>query len=144
MEQQEKDILLIHELVKLTSERSWVEFKKDNYKPEMIGEDISALSNAAAIVERSCAYMLWGIDNDTHDIVGTKYDLHTLKKGNEELENWLRRKLSDNVNFEFHSVDCNGVKVGVLKIDSAVLRPVTFDKTAYVRIGSYTKKLSDY
>ena len=144
MEQQEKDILLIHELVKLSSEKSWVEFKKDNYKPEMIGEDISALSNAAAIAERSYAYMLWGIDNDTHDIIGTKYDLQTLKKGNEELENWLRHKLSDNVNFEFHSVDCSGVKVGVLKIDAAVLRPVTFDKTAYVRIGSYTKKLSDY
>ena len=144
MERQEKDLLLINELVKLPSEKSWLEFKKDNYKPEMIGEDISALANAAAIVERSCAYMLWGVDNDTHDIVGTKYDLLTLKKGNEELENWLRHKLSDNVNFEFHCVDCRGMRVGVLKIDAAVLRPVTFDKTAYVRIGSYTKKLGDY
>ena len=143
MEQQKKDILLINELVKLPSERSWLEFKKDNYKPEMIGEDISALANAAAIAERSHAYMLWGVDNNTHDIVGTKYDLQTLKKGNEELENWLRHKLSDNVNFEFRCVDCNDVKVGVLKIDAAVLRPVTFDKTAYVRIGSYTKKLGD-
>ena len=58
--------------------------------------------------------MLWGVDNNTHDIVGTKYDLKTLKKGNEELENWLRHKLSDNVNSEFHYVCCKGVKVGVL------------------------------
>ena len=101
---QEKDVLLINELVKLPSERSWLEFKKDNYKPEMIGEDISAPSNSAAIAERGHAYMLWGVDNNTRDIVGTKYDLQTLKKGKEELENWLRHKLSDNVNFEFHYV----------------------------------------
>ena len=30
MEGQEKDLLLINELVKLPSEKSWLEFKKDN------------------------------------------------------------------------------------------------------------------
>lgn len=146
MELQEADklVLLVEELRKLPSEKSWLEFKKDNYKPEMIGEDISALANAATLAERTSAYMLWGVDNDTHEIVGTKHDLQSLKKGNEELENWLRHSLSENVYFDFKAVDCQGKRVGILTINAASLRPVAFDKTPFVRIGSYTKKLRDY
>lgn len=66
----------------------------------MIGRDISALANSAAIYERGCAYMLWGIDDTTHEIVGTDYNLQTLKKGNQELENWLRSLLSHNADFD--------------------------------------------
>ena len=59
----------------------------------MIGADICALANGAALEEKDRAYFLWGISDDTHALVGTTYDLLTLKKGNEELENWLRRSL---------------------------------------------------
>lgn len=65
---------LISELCKLTNETPWVEFKHNNYDPEMIGRDISALANSATLHEKSCAYMLWGVDDKTHEIVGTKYD----------------------------------------------------------------------
>ena len=82
--------LLVRELIKLKNEVPWVEFKHNNYRPEMIGEDISALANAATLNEKKCAYMLWGIEDDTHEIVGTDYNLQNLKKGNQELENWLR------------------------------------------------------
>ena len=88
--------MLVLELCKYSEELPWLEFKHNNYDPEIIGEDISALANGAALDEKSCAYFLWGIDNDTHQPVGTEYNLQNLKKGNEELENWLRRMLSKN------------------------------------------------
>ncbi len=135
--------LLIKELCKLPNETPWLEFKHNNYDPYMIGKDISALANSAALHERGCAYMLWGIDDATHDIVGTEYDLQTLKKGNQEIENWLRSLLSKNADFEFHTVSMNNMNVGVLIIYSAVNQTVTFEKTDYVRIGSYTKKLNE-
>lgn len=135
---------LVHELQKLPTETPWVEFKHDNYDPFMIGRDISALANSAAMHEKSCAYMLWGIDDKSHDIVGTSYNLHTLKKGNQELENWLRSLLSSNADFEFHLVPIGNVTVGVLLINSAANQTVQFEKTDYIRIGSYTKKLSEY
>lgn len=135
---------LINELRKLPTETQWVEFKHNNYEPAMIGQDISALANSAAIHEKSCAYMLWGIDDDTHEIVGTDYDLQTLKKGNQELENWLRSLLSRNADFEFYSVPMNDVTVGVLIIYRAANQPVTFEKVDYIRVGSYTKKLNEY
>ncbi len=79
-----------------------------------------------------------------HDIIGTNYDLQTLKKGNQELENWLRSLLSRNADFEFHSVPLNNVTVGVLIIYRAANQTVTFEKVDYIRVGSYTKKLNEY
>lgn len=136
--------ILVNELRKLPNETQWLEFKHNNYDPAMIGKDISALANSAAIHEKNCAYMLWGIDDSTHDIVGTDYNLQTLKKGNQELENWLRSLLSRNADFEFHSVKMNNLSVGVLIIYRAVNQTVTFEKADYIRIGSYTKKLNEY
>lgn len=134
---------LVNELCKLPSESPWIEFKHNNYDPDMIGKDISALANSAALYEKNCAYMLWGIDDATHEIVGTEYNLQTLKKGNQELENWLRSLLSQNAEFEFHEVKMNDKRIGVLIIYRAVNHTVTFEKTDYIRVGSYTKKLKD-
>ena len=135
---------LIVELCKLPNETQWVEFKHNNYYPDMIGQDISALANSAALHEKSCAYMLWGVDDTSHEIVGTEFNLQTVKKGQQELENWLRSLLSKNADFEFHAVPVSGKNVGVLIVHRAVNQTVMFQKTDYVRIGSYTKKLSEY
>ena len=140
----EKLDFLINELRKLPNETQWVEFKHNNYDPHMIGKSISALANSAALLEKNCAYMLWGIDDTTHEIVGTNYNLQTLKKGNQEIENWLRSLLSDNADFEFHSVLMNEMNVGVLIIYRAANQTVTFEKADYIRVGSYTKKLNDF
>lgn len=135
---------LVLELCKLRDELPWVEFKHNNYTPDMIGADISALANSAALYEKSCAYMLWGIDDKTHEILGTDHNLQSLKKGNQELENWLRSMLSKNADFEFQTVFVNNLQVGVLIIYRAANQTVMFQKADYIRVGSYTKKLSDY
>lgn len=135
---------LIEELRKLENETPWVEFKKDNYKPEMIGADISALANSATLHERSCAYMLWGIDDQTHEIVGTKKNLQNIKVGGQEVESWLRNMLSGNADFYFEQVTMPKGNVGILIIQKAANQPVTFKKNSFVRIGSYTKKLNEY
>ncbi len=140
--------LLVKELCRYDNETEWLEFKHDNYDPHMIGRDISALANSAALHEKSCAYMLWGVDDSTHEIVGTKYNLQTLKKGNQEIGNWLRSLLSSNVDFDFETVEIDTEKgiatVGVLIIYKATNQTVMFDKVEYIRIGSYTKKLNEY
>ena len=135
---------LVRQLCTYSDETPWLEFKQNNYDPEMIGEDISALANSATLDEKNCAYFIWGVKNGTHEITGTKYNLQNLKKGNEELENWLRRLLSKNANFEYHTVEMDNVTVGVMIIQCALNQPVTFQKTEYIRVGSYTKKLLEY
>ncbi|MCF0195240.1 MAG: putative DNA binding domain-containing protein [Bacteroidaceae bacterium] len=140
---------LVNNLRELPDEKGWLEFKHNNYTPKMIGEDISALANAAALADRNFAYMIWGVDDTTHEIVGTDKNLQNLRQGGEELENWLRHQLSRNADFTFQLVDMENlkgesVKVGVLTVYPAVNMPVMFEKVDYVRVGSYTKKLVDY
>jgi len=136
--------LLIKELCKLPDETEWVEFKHNNDNAQMIGEDISALANGAVLAERPYAYMVWGVDDKTHDIVGTNVRLKQVKRGNQELENWLRYMLSKNADFKFSSVDIDGKHIEIIVIGKAVGAPVTFERTDYIRIGSYTKKLNEF
>ena len=137
--------MLVQELCKLPNETSWVEFKQDNCDPYMIGRSISALANSAALYDKSCAYMLWGVeDSASHTIRGTNCNLQTQKKGNQELENWLRCLLSSNAEFDFHMVLIDDKSVGVLVVYKAANQTVTFEKTDYIRVGSYTRKLKDF
>lgn len=135
---------LIQELIRIPEEKPWLEFKHNNYAPDMIGKDISALANSAALYEKKCAYMLWGVTDGTHELCGTKYDLQSLKKGSQEIGNWLRSLLSPNAEFEFHTANIDGKQIGVLMVYPAVNQAVTFEKIEYIRSGSYTKKLSDF
>lgn len=43
---------LVNELRKLPTETQWLEFKHNNYTPDMIGKDISALANSASLYEK--------------------------------------------------------------------------------------------
>lgn len=78
---------IVKELSKLPHEVEWVEFKKDYDTPESIGEYISAIANSAALCGKVKGYVLWGIDDQNHNIVGTKFSPRGKKIGNEELEN---------------------------------------------------------
>lgn len=135
---------LVKELAKLPTETEWVEFKQNNAGHEDIGEYISALGNSATYHEKNSAYLIWGVHDDTHEIIGTSFDYRTYKVGNEELENWLRHMLSDNADFEFQMVDVDGKRVVILIIQKALSRPIMFKKTAYIRVGSYKKSLKTY
>lgn len=135
---------IFNELRKLPSETEWVEFKKNNYKPEEIGEYISAIANSAALAGKAKGFMLWGIDNDSHEIVGTVFKPDAVKIGNEELENWLIRLLSPKVSFHFYTLEIDGLDVVLLEISAAYRYPLRFKGMEYIRIGSYKKKLENY
>ncbi|MBR6105172.1 MAG: putative DNA binding domain-containing protein [Paludibacteraceae bacterium] len=136
--------ILVKELCKLPKEVGWVEFKHNNCQPQMIGEDISALANSATLCDKDYAYMIWGVDDTTHQILGTSVKLQLEKKGAQELENWLRYMLSKNADFEFLETDVDGAHVELIRIHKALNEPVSFQKEDYIRSGSYTKKLHEF
>jgi len=135
---------LLYELIKLPKETEWLEFKRNNHNSNEIGEYISALSNSATYHDRSNAYLIWGVDDITHEIVGTNFDFDAAKEGNEELGNWLRHLLSDNANFSVYNLDVEGMRIIILVIFAAVYKTVRFKNIDYIRVGSYKKKLKDY
>lgn len=135
---------ILNELRKLPRETEWVEFKHNNAEPEEIGEYLSALANAAALTGKVHAWLVWGLDNDTHDIVGTRFNPANAKMGNEELENWLLRLLAPKINFRFYAFVVDDKPVVLLEIGAAFRHPVQFRNTEYIRVGSYKKKLKDF
>lgn len=135
---------LLNELRKLPRETEWVEFKYNNAEPDEIGEYLSALANAAALTGKIHAYLVWGVDDGSHEIVGTTFDPVRAKVGNEELESWLLRLLNPKINFRFYAFQIGDKPIVLLEIVAAFRHPVQFKGTEYIRVGSYKKKLKDF
>ena len=135
---------LVNELCKLPKEVGWVEFKENMAAPDEIGEYLSALSNAAALNGKANAYLVWGIRDGTHEVVGTNFKPNQAKKGNEELENWLLRLLNPRLHFRFYTFDYKDKPLVLLEIPRATGKPTQFSGIEFVRVGSYRQKLKDH
>jgi predicted HTH transcriptional regulator len=131
----------VQELCNLPKETEWVEFKENNDNPDDIGEYISALSNTGALESKAFAYLVWGVRDHDHAIVGTSFDPFAAKIGNEELESWLLKLLDPKIDFRFFKVPIEDNSVVVLEIARAARQPVRFKGQKFIRVGSYKKKL---
>jgi ATP-dependent DNA helicase RecG len=88
--------------------------------------------------------MVWGIRDDTHEVVGTHFKPNQAKKGNEALTSWLLRLLTPQVNFRFFQFEYERKRVALLEVPRAPDRPVQFQGVEFIRVGSYRKKLKDH
>ena len=139
-----RTLALIEELRGLPDETQWVEFKHNNEDPEMIGKYVSALSNAARLHDQHFAYVVWGIKDGSHATLGSDFSPASKKVKGQPFEFWLAKNLRPSVSFEFKQVDHPEGRLILLEIPAATSSPVEFEKTAYIRIGSATPKLSDF
>lgn len=135
---------LVHELVAYPNETEWIELKQNKAIPADVGEYISALANAAALHNKPFAYILWGVEDETHKIVGTAFRPRKVKVGNEALENWLAHNLSPRIDLQIYECDVDDARVVIFIIQAANNRPVRFNGAEYIRVGSYKKKLCDH
>lgn len=131
----------LDELLRLPSETEWIEFKHNNENPLDIGEYLSALSNGAALHGRRTGYLVWGIEDGTRAVLGTKFRPKLAKKGNENLESWLLHQLNPRIDFTIHEFERSGKPVVLFAVQAANSIPVRFSGEAYIRVGSYKKKL---
>ncbi|MFA4890895.1 MAG: ATP-binding protein [Candidatus Gracilibacteria bacterium] len=142
---QEEAIKLINDLRRISSEAEWVEFKLNHQAPDKIGEYISALANSACLHQRSEAYLIFGIEDETHKIVGTKYAPEKTKgKGAEDLEPWLHRNLKPKIDFKIQEVKHPDGRIVIFFIQPAFAGPVKFNNKAWIRIGSIKKPLDEF
>ncbi len=135
---------LVSELCNLSSETEWVEFKENNADPETIGKNISALANSAALEGKAFAYIVWGIRDQDHAVVGTTFTPRRERRGNEELESWLLRLLEPRIDFRFFNATIDAKPVVLLEIARPTGQPVSFSGVKYIRVGSYTKNLKSF
>jgi len=140
----ERTLALIDDLRNLPAETSWVEFKENNADPQMIGKLISALSNAARLADQHFAYVLWGVRDADHSVAGTSFVPTKQMQQGQPLELWLAQRLRPGIAFAFKPIDDQGAKLVLLEIPAAATSPVEFERTAYIRIGNTTPRLSEH
>lgn len=133
---------LIDRLRVLSAETEWLEYKRNRYEPKDIGEYLSALANGACIAGQPRGYLVFGIDDETHEVVGTTFDPYAVKgKGNQDLLPWLAAGLNPNTGFEIHVVNHPDGRVVLFEIGPAREQPVGFYGKAFVRVGSSKTEL---
>lgn len=134
---------IVSDLIAHSHEEEWFEFKVNWFEHKTLGEYISAMSNVAALQGKDNAYFVWGIENTTHKVAGTKFDFHRDVK-NEPLQHYLARLVRPDIGFKFDETDFNGKRIVVLTIPAASKMPTAFDKERFLRIGSSKVNLMDY
>lgn len=135
---------VIEKILSQGQESEWVEFKANYQTAEDIGKRISALANGACLSHEPYGYIVFGVQDGSHEIIGTTFKPTQKAKGNDDLEPWLMRKLTPRLDMRIYEHVEQGKRLVIFQIPAAQTVPVEFEHIAYVRIGSHTHKLQDY
>ena len=136
--------VIVRDLIAHKHEEEWFEFKVNWFEKNELGEYISALSNVAAVLGHDNGYLVWGIENNTHCILGTDFDFHRDVNKGEPLQHYLARNIEPDIGFEFQELYLDGKRVVVLIVPAAVKVPTAFGEVRFTRIGSSKVKLIKY
>lgn len=127
----------LEELQSLKSENEIVEFKEANnsYDFNKLGKYFSALSNEANLQRKKCGWLVFGIENKKHKIVGTKFRENRIDLDN--LKREIADKTSNRITFiEIHEVFLPEGRVILFQIPpSPSGLPVAFEGHFYGRDG---------
>ena len=136
-------IAMVNEFRALPAETGWLEFKTNMADPLKIARYISGLSNMAAYSGRSYGYLIWGVDDNSHEITGTDFCKDVVKaEKNQPLELWLRLVVKPQIVYEFYEFVTDGKRLVVLEIEAAYREPVTVKGGGWARIGNALVELN--
>ena len=148
---------VVNRCLALGDEPEWFEYKQGTAvsKPDEVGEYISALSNAAVIAGEPYGYLIWGINNTSHEIVGTDFkyqrdvgkdgrDHKDRKPSTEPFQHYIGRNLSPTISFRFDEDELEGKRVVVLSVPAATTVPTAYCDERFIRIGSSKENLKKY
>ena len=136
---------LLSVLAQEPTEAEWLEFKQSYWDPEQTGRNCSALANSAMLLGKDRAFIVFGVENGTHALVGTSLRLKKKKHGGgENFENWLNRMLRPSLTIEICDFGCGKLKYSIVAIEPSYVAPVKFNGTEYIRIGENTRRLEEY
>ena len=135
-----KNILL--SLIK-NNENEYVEYKeaKNNFDFNELGKYFSALSNGANLLGKQYAWLIFGVNDKTHEFVNTNYrkngNLNSLKKD-------ITQSTNDNMTFlDIFELEIDNNRVIMFKIPAALGIPTTWKGIAYDRNDESLIPLND-
>lgn len=137
-------ITLLEDFVKLPGENEVIEFKKaqNGFDTQKIGEYFSALSNEANLHQEDYAWLLFGIHDKTHAVLGSSY------KPTRPSLDALKREIAEGTNcgitfIEIHEVIYQEKRVIMFQIPAAPIGiPTSYKGHFYGRDGESLVALS--
>ena len=128
---------ILDSLCSLSAENEIVEFKeaKNNYDFSKLGKYFSALSNEANLKGISCAWLVFGVEDKKHQIVGSQF--RASRKDLDSLKGEIAKKSTNNISFiEIHEIIKSEGRVILFQIPAAPKGiPIAFDGHFYARDG---------
>lgn len=141
---EEKLKQIVHHFIDRPSEQPHVEFKHNNTDPETMAKNISAIANTLIKNNIPRGYIIWGITDDNHEVVGTTFRPELKKRGNEDIVLWLKKHIKPELEINFYTTIINEKRIVVLVININRTGVSKYDNTPYIRIDKNTRKLGDY
>lgn len=137
-------IILLEKFIHLPGENEVVEFKKalNGFDTQKLGEYFSALSNEANLHQEESAWLLFGIHDKTHAVLGSSY------KPTRPSLDALKREIAEGTNCgitfaEIHEVTYQGKRVVMFQIPAAPQGiPTSYKGHYYGRDGESLVALS--
>lgn len=128
---------LLIRLLELDAETEVVEFKeaKESYDFRKIGKYFSALSNEANLKRKESAWLVFGVENEKHAIVGSNYRTH--RKDLDSLKGEVANKTTNRITFiEIYEISTQEGRVILFQIPPAPKGiPIAFEGHYYGRDG---------
>ena len=125
---------ILNELL-ANDENECVEFKhaKNGFDIDLLGKYFSALGNEANLKNKQYSWIVFGIDDKTHDLVGTNFypdnNFNKIKKQ-------IADNTTDNITFiEVYSINKDNKRVIMFQIPAASGSPINWKGFAYGRTG---------
>lgn len=126
---------ILQQLRNLTAENEIVEFKeaKNGYDFSKLGKYFSALSNEANLKGRPHAWLVFGVENKKHAIVGSQF--RTVRKELDSLKSEIANKTTNRITFiEIYEINEPEGRVVMFQIPAAPKGfPIAFDGHYYGR-----------
>ncbi len=147
----ENELVKIINKLKQENEITWIEAKSNLSDLHKIGKTISALANSASWKDEEYGYLVWGLEDNTWNILGTNFKLDKIKEGNLDGNLWLKERGFDyKCDFEEREFTIENERIYVLKIKNCFNEPLYFfhkDKQAWIahiREGQNNDELKNF
>lgn len=127
-----REILI--ELLK-NPENEYIEFKaaKNNFEIDKLGKYFSAISNEATLKDKQYGWIIFGVDDKTHNVVGTNY---CLNNNFNNIKKQISDNTTDNVSFlEIYSILFRDKRIIMFQVPAAVGTPINWKGYPYGRTG---------
>lgn len=134
MKSEDELIDILRELLK-NPENEYIEFKRaeNNFDTDKLGKYFSAMANEATLQNKQFGWIIFGIDDKTHEVLGTNY---CIDNNFNNIKKQISDNTTDNISFlDVYSIYYHESRVIMFQVPAAVGMPINWKGYPYGRTG---------